>query len=220
MLAELLRCYELWFPLISREPDSIRTSFCVHLAGIAVYAFVHPIEEGWLARFLSATTAEVRTAWASQMRMLIRNLNNDAKAHLWTRWLKKYWEDRLTGLPLPLDCHESAEMFEWALEMGPVLPEIVDMICQSPYPNLGDYMAYYPIANSGLLTQYPSAALKLLAFLTSGEYGRAVYDLPDLRRVAEILVELIPGDPAFRGLCDDMARMGVTNVADLAAKLV
>jgi hypothetical protein len=191
----------------------------VYLAGIAVYALVHPLEEGWLARFLSATTAEVRTAWASQMRMLIRNLNNDAKAHLWTRWLKKYWDARLTGLPLPLDNHESAEMFKWALEMGPVLPEIVDMICQSPYPYLGHSMAYYPIANSDLLTQHPSAALKLLAFLASGEHGRAVYDLPDLRRAAEILVELIPGDPAFRGLCDDMARIGVTNVADLAAKL-
>ncbi len=220
MLTELLRYYELWFPLIGREPDSIRASFCVHLAGIAVYALVHPLDEGWLARFISATTAEVRTAWASQMRLLIRNLDNDAKGHLWTRWLKRYWESRLTGLPLPLDNHESAEMFEWALEMGPVFMEVVDLICQSPYPNLGDSMAYYPIANSDLLKQCPAASLKLLAFLTKNENGRPIYDLNELRNAASVLVELVPGEPAFRGLCDEMARMGVANVADLAAKLV
>ena len=122
-------------------------------------------------------------------------------------------------MPLPLDSHESAAMLEWALNLGPVFPEAVDLICAGPHPKLGNSMVYYSIAESELLKQRPEAAAKLLAFLAAGEQGRAIYDLDQLRNAVEKLVALIPSDKLLRPLCDDLARLGVPGVADLVAKL-
>lgn len=219
MLKHLLGYYELRFPLLKEESDDMRRTFCGHLAGIAIYALVHPLEEGWLLRFISAVEPKTRALWASQMRSGIQSLDEAAKVNLWRRWLKDYWEERLQGMPVPLDSDESGEMFEWALDLDPVLPEVVDLICAGPYPDLRNAMAYYPIAKSDLLKQHPEAVAKLLAFLAAGERGRPIYDLDQLRDAVERLITLIPSYTPLRPLCDDLARLGVAGVADLVARL-
>lgn len=145
-------------------------------------------------------------------------MDEAAKRNLWERWLKTYWETRLKGIPIPLDPDESREMMEWALDLGPVFPEVVDLICASPYPHLGHSMIYYPIARSELLKQRPEAVAKLLAFLSNGEQRRP-YDLDELENAVEQLIDLIPSYPALRPLCDDLVRLGVSGIARLVAKL-
>ena len=142
MLKHLLGYYEGRFPLLRNESDDILRSFCSHLAGIATYALVHPLEQGWLLRFLGVIEAKARVVWASQMRFVMRGLDEAAKADLWRRWLRDYWERRVQGMPLPLDSHESAAMLEWALNLGPVFPEAVDLVCAGPTPDLGNSMVY------------------------------------------------------------------------------
>ena len=80
-------------------------------------------------------------------------------------------------------------------------------------------MAYYEISDSPLLKQHPDAFAKLLVYLTGGERGHAIYDLPQLYSAVEHLVEVIPQDPQLRTLCDELARLGAVRVLDLAAKL-
>jgi hypothetical protein len=80
-------------------------------------------------------------------------------------------------------------------------------------------MAYYEISESPLLKQFPDAFSTLLVFLTGGERGRTIYDLPQLYNAVEQLAEVISENPQLRTLCDELARLGVPGVAALAAQL-
>ena len=122
MLKHLLGYYERRFPPLRNESNDMLRRFCGHLAGIAIYALVHPLEEGWLLRFLSSVEAKARATWASQMRSGIRNLDDAAKPNLWQRWLRAYWRGRLQGMPVALDSDESGEMLQWARNLGAVFP--------------------------------------------------------------------------------------------------
>jgi hypothetical protein len=219
MLVDLMPCYEAMFGFIERENEEICRLFCGHLAGIAVYASIHPLKHGWLSRFVATIRPETRALWTGEFGMVIGQLDDSAKVHLWQRWLKAYWQERLQGRPVPLTPAETAQIFDWTLHLGPVIPDVVELVCVSPYPELGHSTAYYGISESPLLRQYPDAFAKLLVYLTGGERGRAIYDLPQLYSAVEQLVEVIPQNPQLRTLCDELARLGVAGVAALAAKL-
>ena len=219
MMAKMMPLYESMFPLIDDEKEEVERSFCGHLSGIAVYSSLHPLEQGWLFRFLSKIKLSARVVWAGALRSVIGDLDNDARVHLWQRWLKTYWQERLQGRPVPLSATETAEMIEWAKDLGSAFPEVVDLICKSPYPDFGRSMAYYRLAESELLKEYPDAFAELLSFMAAGEKNRPVYDLDQLYKAVEKLVDLIPKNPGLRLLCDELARLGVSGVAKLAAKL-
>jgi Domain of unknown function (DUF4020) len=219
MLAKMMHSYESMFSLIENEDDEMQIAFCRHLANIAVYSSFNPLEHGWLFRFLSKVKPKTRALWAGGMRPLIGGLDNDAKANLWQRWLKTYWQERLEGRPLPLSAEETAEMIEWAPELAPVFPEAVGLICKSPYPDFDRSMAYYGLSKSELLKEYPDAFAELLYFLAAGENNRPVYDLDQLYETVAELVDLIPKHRRLRPLCDELARLGVQDAAKLAAKL-
>lgn len=219
MLVDLMPSYEAMFARIAREKDEIRRLFCGHLAAIAVYASIHPLEQGWLPRFIATVQPNTRAVWAGEVGTFIGQLDDSATVHLWRRWLKAYWQERLVGRPMPLAPTETAQMFEWVLHLSPVIPEVVELLCASPYPELGHAMAYYEVSQSPLLKQYPDTFAKLLIYLTGGERGRAIYDLPQLHSAVEQLVEVIPRNQQLRTLCDELARLGVPGVAALAAKL-
>jgi hypothetical protein len=219
MLVDLLPSYEAMFVIIDREKPEMQRTFCSHLAGIAVYGSVHPLEHGWVSRFIATVTPKIRELWAGELRAVMGSLDDSAKLHLWNRWLKKYWEERLQGRPAALTRAEAAEMYEWLLHLGPVVPEVVNLVTASPYPDLGRSMAYYHIAKSPLLKEHPDAFAALLVFLTAGERGRPIYDLSQLYEAVEQLGALIPEAPQLRNLCDELARLGAAGVATLAAKL-
>jgi hypothetical protein len=219
LLSELLPHYDYWFSHINDEPERIQSAFCTHLAGVAAYSLTHPLESGWLGKFLSSITTKLRITWAGQMHMVLRNLDDEAKAHIWNRWVKPYWEGRLKGDPLPLDPGEISEMVGWAHELGPVFPEVVDLICRSPKPDFGDRMAYYQFRESRLVEQHPIAVAKLLSHLAANEHGRPIYDLGELVTAVERLIKLIPSEPSLRNLCNELARLGASNALDLSQRL-
>jgi hypothetical protein len=219
MMVNMVHSYESMFPLIDDETEEIQRAFCRHLSEIAVYSSVHPLEQGWLFRFLLAVKPSMHVMLAGALRSVISGLDNDAKIHLWQRWLKNYWHERLQGRPLPLSTKESAEMIEWATDLAPVFPEVVDLIRKSPYPDFGRSMVYYGFAKSELLKKYPDDFTELLFFLAAGEKHRPVYDLDQFYKAVEQLIELVPQNIRLRSLCDELARLGIPGVAILAAKL-
>jgi len=219
MLVGLLPLYEKMLQEIDSQPREVRRSFYSHLAGISVYSLVHPLEDGWLTRFIARATTKSRAAWAGQLGYVMGELKDQAKLHLWQRWLKRYWEDRLAGVPIPLHPNESSAMLEWLLNLEPCLPEVVDMICAGPYPAGDKSTRYYSIAESDLLERFADAFAKLLLFLAAGEGTRPIYDLYKLEEAVSKLVDLIPENRYLPDLCDHLARLGVTDVNKIVAKL-
>jgi hypothetical protein len=219
MLVNLLDSYEAMFPFVDTESNEIRRMFCGHLSGIAIHSSIDPLEHGWLSRFLTKVTPATRALWAGEFRNVMGAISEESKISLWRRWLRKYWEERLQGRPLKLEGKEVTEMIGWSIDLGPVFPEAVELIRESPNPEFGNSMIYYRLSESELLKQHPDSFADLLAFLTSKEGTRPIYDLEQLYKAVELLVELEPRNPRLRTLCDDLARLGATGVSVLATKL-
>jgi SIR2-like protein/uncharacterized protein DUF4020 len=218
ILPNLLPLYERMFLFLDAEKEDSRRAFCEHLAGIAVYGSIDPLDNGWLLRFLSSVTLDTRAVWADQLRTSIQGLDDNAKVSLWRRWLQRYWNERLAGRPLAISPKESAEMLDWISDLGPVIPEAIELMCRTPFPELKNHMVYYPLAESKLLGQYPDAFADLLAFLTAGEKDRPIYDLTQLYETVERLVSLVPNNIRLPRLFDELARLGVSGVSSLVAK--
>jgi uncharacterized protein DUF4020 len=218
ILPKLLPLYERMFRFVEAEKDDFKRAFCGHLAGIAVYGSIDPLDHGWLFRFLSSVTLETRAVWADQLRTGIQGLDDGAKLSLWQRWLQRYWNERLAGRPLAIAPKESAEMLDWIADLGPVIPEAIELMCRTPFPELSNHMVYYPITKSEFLQRYPDAVADLLAFLTAGEKDRPIYDLDQLYEAVDRLVSLVPNNPRLPRLFDDLARLGASGVSSLVEK--
>ena len=50
----------------------------------------------------------------------------------WNRWLKPYWQNRLDGVPKPLEPDEIKRMMDWLPHLTGVFPEAVDLAIQMP----------------------------------------------------------------------------------------
>ena len=109
LLPDLLPLYEGAFAHVPDLPQRLRRQYSKHLAGIAVYGSSNPLQEGWLRRFLNAVEPEDRAAWASEVGLILRQLEGEAVRDLWDGWLGEYWSRRNSGIPLPLEPDELEE---------------------------------------------------------------------------------------------------------------
>ena len=219
MLQSLMQCYENMFSVIDKESDETRRMFCGHLSGIGIYSSIHPLDSGWLFRFLQAVQDKTRSLWAGEFGLVMAGLDADAKLHLWKRWLNDYWRERVMGKPAPLSGKEAAHMVEWALDLEPVFSEALDLVRKSVYPEFEHSMIYYRISESPLVENSPDAMVDLLVFLTEGEHARHIYDRHRLYIAVERLVGRVPRNRKLRDLCDRMALLGVQGGAALASRL-
>jgi hypothetical protein len=58
------------------------------------------------------------------------------------RWLKDYWEWRISGILAALSSKEMDKMVEWAVFSHSVFPEVVEKIISSPAPSLENTFLY------------------------------------------------------------------------------
>jgi hypothetical protein len=145
--------------------DEQRRRFCEHMASIAIYSSINPLEDGWLAEFLTTVEEKDRTEWAQQLGHLLRGLDDEAAKHMWEQWLWKYWQRRNLGQPVPLSTSEAAEMVEWSPCLGSVFQSVVKLICEHPAPEISEPYMFHLISEKGLAQKYSEDVAKLLLHL-------------------------------------------------------
>ena len=82
-----------------------------HLAGIALTSDRDPLE--WLPLVIVRLSNEQRTTFADKVTDILEDLPSEAVEHQWTRWMHKYWSERLTSIPVQLSMDESSAMAGW-----------------------------------------------------------------------------------------------------------
>jgi len=214
LLPYLIPLYEQTFSRCSRLPKDYRNSFCAHLAGIASFSSIHPLKSGWLARFLSRVGPEDRTTWAVYMRDMLKGMDEGAQEAAWRGWIGEYWQNRITGVPVPLDSGEMGEMVTWCLYLTPVFPEVVEKIRESPFPALTHSYMFWDLSKGDIPQRHPKALAQLLRYLLASAREPFLHS----NEVDEIVRRLAGSDASREDLliiCDDLARLGHPGAAQL-----
>ncbi len=132
-------------------------------------SFIEDPLEKWIPEFFKRSSEENLRDFTEKLDNLIR-LNylreqEDALRDVWNRWLKRYWENRLDGVPKRFDDKEIAKMFSWPIYFGSAFPEAVELARRmKPYEPVGTDFVYW-LSKSGLWSKYPDAAAEMLLHL-------------------------------------------------------
>lgn len=110
--------------------DEHRGSILGHLAGIALTSDRDPI--GWLPGVIADLGDEDRATFAEKVGEILDDLPNEAVEHQWTRWMQRYWTDRLSSVPVQLTGDESTAMAEWIPFLSESFGPGVELVTRRP----------------------------------------------------------------------------------------
>ena len=148
------------------------------------------------------------------------SMKAETKSRLWERWLKRYWEGRNQGTPVPLAEGELKEMVEWAGELEPVFPEAVEVICRGRVPHFGHTSLFWRLEKekTNIPSRYPEYLVKLLVHLTT-DVQMPRYFCGELEKLTEKIIDA--GAPAtmLHKLCDNLAAIGCARAGELSHKI-
>ena len=213
LLSDLMPLYEQTFSHMPELTD-LRDRFGEHLAAIALFSTHNPVEEGWLGRFLRTVETEDRKRFAGHISYLLRSLDADAIQNLWNRWMSEYWQQRIAGVPCPLENEELEEMIGWSLHLKPVCPAVVDKICERPAPPLAQTTFYYNLAESDFASTYPEALTRLLLHLLPNA-PQPFWHGDYVEKLVRQLLRTSASRDALRNICHELGRLGHPRASEL-----
>ena len=115
--------------LTRRSPEA-RSSYAQMAASLCVDRSIDPVADGWLPKFVAATDIDTRVVWVQSMTRRLSGLTVHAADAHWTKWMRRYWEDRLASIPVAMTQQEASAMAEWPVLLGSSYSEAVDLVLQ------------------------------------------------------------------------------------------
>ena len=177
---------------LSNQRDQFIKQFIKHYTDMLAYFVEDPLDE-WIPKLFqygtqetpSTTTETAHTerelfprggqkpkdCFASEMGNRLQYMDEAEQQECWQRWLKRYWKNRLQGVPDCLESGEVAHMLDWLPHLTSVFPEAVDLAVQMPQAPqmlqapLQDYWVINSLSESDLWQSHPEAVAKLLIYL-------------------------------------------------------
>ena len=147
------------------EPDwRMQHRFLHRYTEMLVWSVSGPADE-WITNLLSDSNKEVRRVFAERIGFLLRSLTEDQQKEWWNTWLKGYWENRLQGVPCPLDDEEITATLEWVIHLPGVFPEAASLAAQMRRVPLQRSMVLHGISESNLIDEEPDGLAKFLIHL-------------------------------------------------------
>ena len=81
--------------------------------------------EKWIPELFQHGSVEVQHLFAAQVEFHLGDMDEVRQKEWWDRWLKRYWENRLQGVPAPLESGEVDRMLGWLPDLTAIFPEAV-----------------------------------------------------------------------------------------------
>ena len=168
VVEELGAYFEKAFLRLDYELAPHRDRFIEYFSALICFYVSDPLNK-WIPIFFKNTKPQDREKLARQIDLLLRGMNSDQQEDIWKRWIKKYWENRIQGLPQPLTSKEISEMVEWAPRFKSLFEEAVELEIHMPPAHFNHSSVIYDLQKSDLVNQYPMATAKLLVYLLQSE---------------------------------------------------
>jgi hypothetical protein len=211
-LEEFLSYYISTIPHVATNLGRTRDNFSEHLADIAVFGSIPPLENGWLWTFIREAPPEDRAHWAHTVGSQLDHVTEEQKGLLWNRWMKRYWTERLDGPYPPLSPSELKAMIRWGFKMGPQFPEIVALVLRSPDPVKSGSHLYLTMKDSDVISAFPKESAELLAHLM--RHATPEFDGPIYSMVRQLAPMLDDRTKLFE-VCEELTRQGSAGVDHL-----
>jgi len=143
----------------------ISDQFITQYVRIIVYFVENPINE-WIPMLLNCSGNEIKISLATEIKCFLRNVKKEQQKSWWERWLKKYWENRINGVPVELVLGEIENMLEWLplLEVS-VFSEAVEIAIKMPSVQLDIGSLIYDLKETKLTEECPESMAKLLIYI-------------------------------------------------------
>ena len=171
-----------------------RDRFIEAYTTMLAYFAENPLD-AWIPRFFNNAGEEGRNHFALEFGRHLHGLNEERQQEWWGRWLKRYWENRLKGVPIQLDSGEIEEMLNWLPYLkGEMFREAVDLAVQMPQAPLQHGLAIYEIAQSALWQSHPEAVARLLIHLGGCDSPLYVWRPGGQKLIEKLLDSNIPQD--------------------------
>ncbi len=215
LLPHLLPCFEQAFPhLHVKFGKEQRQSFCKFLAGLACYGTIDPIQSGWLNRFLQVVTAEERIMWSSSMSRTLKGMKDPLPENAWRNWISIYWQNRVDGVPMPLEVGEITEMVGWPIAFKVSFSEVAEKIYRSPAPKGEHRFVYDELSESQVIKLHPKAAATLVFYLLRIGFT-PVYWFDPVVKIVQDLRPFEDAKPVLRQICGELAKLGYPGAGSL-----
>ena len=139
---------------------------------------------------------ETKDYFAAEVGSRLRRMAEAEQQEWWQRWLRRYWENRLQGVPAALEGGEVAHMLNWLPHLTAVFPEAVDLAVQmttrDPLQNCWVIDEFSINDESDLWQRHPESVAKLLIYLWECDLPRSSwYSARDLINQL-ILLDILP----------------------------
>ena len=116
----------------------------------------------WVPAFFSHATDRARLRFASEIERHLRHMDDVLQREWWERWLKRYWTNRIEGVPKPLDDGEVRLMFGWLPSLKALFPTAVELALRMPSVPLSASRTIYDLERGEHWRESPEAVARLL----------------------------------------------------------
>ncbi len=191
------------------EDLSRRHEFVRRYVKMMVYAIDEPLSE-WVPALFRNSDEDDRYTFAWEIGRILENMADAQKIELWNRWLRRYWANRLSEVPRPLQKGEIKEMLRWPKDLQVVFDDAVELAIGMPSTKLELQRISTVILDEELARRFPRGTAQLLVYLDSlettpfGWYG--------IESVVEALMAS-DLDDALKGKIEDIQVRRVVGVA-------
>ena len=203
--------------LVRRRPKA-RSNYAGMAASVCVDSSIDPLEHGWLSTLVASADIETRVAWVQEMTLRMSRLSAGAADAHWSKWMRRYWRERLASIPVAITPQEASAMAEWSVLLGGSYPRAADLVLQSPGGLIFRSRLLYRLANPDEpsdgtarpdhLIEHPELTAQLLAhLLRNSEIPTTDPRLRHLPEVVARLDELLDG-LRMEPIVNELLRLG------------
>ncbi len=143
-------------------------SFIQSFTAMLVYIVDDPLSE-WIPSFFEHSDSDSRSYFAAEIGHFLDNLDDAKQRELWTRWLHRFWENRLQGVPAQLIDEEVAEMIAWTPRFSSLFSNAVDLAIEmhinEPTHGRHFWISLHRVQKNKTWNTDPEATAKFLLYL-------------------------------------------------------
>lgn len=155
---------------INSDLSDQRDRFIEAYAAMIGYHANNPSDE-WIPKFFAHSDAKSRHIFASKIDNHLYRMDEARQQNYWQRWLKRYWQNRLEGVPKPLEPDEIKGMLEWLPHLTGVFSEAVDLAIKMPKIQWDAGGMLYGLEKGDLPDAHPEAMARLVIYLDLPRYA-------------------------------------------------
>ena len=149
-----------------------RERFVDHLVSLLIDFVDDPIGE-WIPSFIGNAGDHDRGHFAWALWRRLSEMSEEDTQQLWRHWLRRYWVNRLKGVPTPLMGAEIEWMQNWLLHLDSVFVEGVDLAVQMPITGSDAFFLIDDLRAGDQPKREPNAVADLLIRLAESESSLA-----------------------------------------------